>query len=103
MARNTTKMTCRYFVSGRVQGVGYRHWAVQRARALSLVGWVRNRRDGRVEVVAYGEKETLDTLERDLSGGPPAADVTGVEIAPVTPEEAELAARATGFEQTSTQ
>src|SRR3546814_10676499 len=95
MARNTTKMTSRYYVTGRVQGVGYRHWVVQRARALELIGWVRNRRDGRVEVVAYGEKDVLDTLERDLSGGPPAADVTRVEIAPVTPEEAELAARAT--------
>src|SRR3546814_15632326 len=79
MARNTTKMTSRYYVTGRVQGVGYRHWVVQRARALELIGWVRNRRDGRVEVVAYGEKDVLDTLERDLSGGPPAADVTGVE------------------------
>ena len=103
MARNTTKMTARFFVSGRVQGVGFRHWAVRRAGALGLTGWVRNRRDGRVEVLAYGEKDILDTLEKDLAGGPPAADVTGVEVAPVTPEEAELATTATGFEQASTE
>jgi acylphosphatase len=102
MAMNTTKMTRRYFVSGRVQGVGYRHWVTRRAEALGLTGWVRNRRDGRVEVLAYGERDVLDILERDLAGGPPAADVSGVEIAPVTPEEAELAATATGFDQSST-
>jgi len=102
MAKNTTKMTCRYLVSGRVQGVGYRHWAVRQARSRDLIGWVRNLRDGRVEVVAYGEKEILDSFEHDLAGGPPAAEVSGVELAPVTPEEAELAARATGFEQTRT-
>lgn len=103
MARNTTKMTRRYFVSGRVQGVGFRHWTVRRASALGLTGWVRNRRDGRVEVLAYGDKGALDTLERDLAGGPPAADVAGVDVAPVTPEAAELAATATGFEQISTE
>ncbi|WP_341704806.1 acylphosphatase [Ferrovibrio sp.] len=102
MAKNPTKMTSRYLVTGRVQGVGFRYWVVGRARHHRLVGWVRNRRDGRVEVVAYGDREILDVLERELAGGPPAAMVTAVEPAPVTPEEAELAARATAFEQTET-
>src|SRR3546814_20933244 len=102
MARNTTKMTSRYYVTGRVQGVGYRHWVVQRARALELIGWVSNRRDGRVEVAASVEKGVLDTRERDLSDGQPAAAVTGVEIAPVTPGEDHLAAEASGLGASST-
>lgn len=95
-------MARRYFVSGRVQGVGFRYWAAGRAKHHGLTGWVRNRRDGRVEVLAYGEGADLDTLERELADGPPAALVQGVEPAPVTPEEAELTARATGFEQLPT-
>lgn len=95
-------MARRYFVAGRVQGVGYRYWATTRAKALNLVGWVRNRRDGRVEVLAYGEKTDLDSLEQDLHAGPEAATVETVEPGPVTPEEAELAAGATKFSQTPT-
>ncbi len=96
------KMARRYFVSGRVQGVGYRYWTTTRAKALGLVGWVRNRRDGRVEVLAFGETSDLDSLEQDLHGGPEAATVETVEPGPVTPEEAELAAGATKFSQTPT-
>ncbi len=97
-----SKLSRRYFVSGRVQGVGYRYWTTTRAKALKLVGWVRNRRDGRVEVLAYGEKSNLDSLGQDLHAGPEAAQVDTVEEAPVTPEEAELAAGATKFSQTAT-
>src|SRR5687768_176706 len=97
-----SKLARRYFVIGRVQGVGFRYWASGRAKHLNLVGWVRNRRDGRVEVLAYGEKTDLDSLERDLHQGPESAQVESVDEAPVTPEEAELAAGATGFAQTKT-
>lgn len=97
-----SKMARRYFVIGRVQGVGFRYWAAGRAKHYGLVGWVRNRRDGRVEILAYGETEALSNLERELADGPPAALVQGVEPGPVTPEEAELAAGATAFEQTPT-
>jgi acylphosphatase len=96
------KMAQRYFVSGRVQGVGFRYWTTTRAKALNLVGWVRNRRDGRVEVLAYGERADLDSLAHDLHQGPEGAEVSGVEPGPVTPEEAELAAGATKFSQTPT-
>lgn len=97
-----SKLARRYFVTGQVQGVGFRYWTSGRAKSLNLVGWVRNRRDGSVEVLAYGEKTDLDSLERDLHQGPDAARVDGVSEAPVTPEEAELAAGATGFAQTKT-
>lgn len=96
------KMARRYFVSGQVQGVGFRYWTVGRAKHLGLVGWVRNRRDGRVEVLAYGENSSLDSLEKELHGGPSGARVEAVEAAPVNPEEAALAAEATRFDQTAT-
>lgn len=95
-------MASRFYVTGLVQGVGFRYWTSGRAQHHGLTGWVRNRRDGRVEVLVFGEKEKLDLLERELAEGPPGAMVQSVEPAPVTPEEAELTARATGFEQTPT-
>ncbi|HLT78294.1 MAG TPA: acylphosphatase [Ferrovibrio sp.] len=95
-------MARRYFVSGRVQGVGFRYWTVGRAKQLGLVGWVRNRRDGRVEVLAYGETGSLDSLEKELQSGPAGAQVTAVDAAPVNPDEAALAAEATRFDQTPT-
>lgn len=97
-----SRITRRFFVSGRVQGVGFRYWTAGRAKQHGLVGWVRNRRDGRVEILASGDKAALDSLAVDLHQGPEAAVVEAVEDAPVTPEEAELAAGATGFAQTKT-
>jgi acylphosphatase len=66
-------------VRGRVQGVGYR-WFVQReASRLHLDGWVANRPDGGVEVVAEGHSDVLDSLVEALWDGPAGADVRDVE------------------------
>ncbi|MFP3915743.1 MAG: acylphosphatase [Actinomycetota bacterium] len=73
-------------VSGRVQGVNYRQTCRQTARSLGLVGWVRNRADGRVEVWAQGDPEACDRLVDWLWAGPPAAQVTGVETDAVSPD-----------------
>ena len=70
----------RYLISGRVQGVFYRSSAQQYARSLSLSGWVRNRRDGRVELFASGSEEQLEELEKWLEIGPEYAKVTNIEI-----------------------
>lgn len=69
----------RYLVSGRVQGVNYRAATQEQALALDLTGWVRNLRDGRVELVACGTDDKLARLENWLWRGPRFADVTGVE------------------------
>ena len=70
----------RYYVSGRVQGVGYRSFAQRAARELSLRGWARNLEDGRVEVVAMGGLRQLESLEGELRVGPPYAEVRRVEV-----------------------
>ncbi|WP_454723262.1 MULTISPECIES: acylphosphatase [Cupriavidus] len=72
--------TWRLVVTGRVQGVGYRAACEARARALGLGGWVRNRRDGSVEVMAYGPPERLAALREWMRGGPPAAQVSGLRV-----------------------
>jgi len=72
----------RFLVSGVVQGVFYRASTRTQARQLGLTGHARNLPDGRVEVIAHGEPDALDALERWLWQGPPAAEVEGVERAP---------------------
>jgi acylphosphatase len=67
-------------VQGRVQGVYYRASARDQARRLGLQGWVRNCRDGSVEIVAEGEKAQLTQLIAWCYEGPPAAHVTHVEV-----------------------
>lgn len=66
-------------IAGRVQGVGYRWWAAQTATGFGLAGWVRNRRDGSVEIVAIGEPTALDALTEACRQGPPGAVVLAVE------------------------
>ena len=67
-------------VRGRVQGVGFRDWVARRARALELAGWVRNRSDGSVEIIAAGEPHSVEPLLEAARNGPPFARVTEVEV-----------------------
>jgi acylphosphatase len=82
----------RWFVRGRVQGVGYRYFAQKSASSLGLRGYTRNLDDGRVEVYAAGPEAKLDELAGLLHRGPRWADVHGV-----TQEEAAVE-RHSGFE-----
>jgi acylphosphatase len=67
-------------VRGRVQGVGYRWWAVDVATGLGLVGFVRNADDDEaVEVVAEGSPAALDRFQAELARGPSAARVDDVD------------------------
>ena len=67
-------------IHGRVQGVFFRNWAMDKARALGVRGWVRNRRDGSVELVAYGDDEAVDALIAACRKGPPAAEVERIDV-----------------------
>ena len=73
------KLAKHWFVTGRVQGVGFRYFVQQKATALGLKGWTRNLDDGRVEVYAVGTPEQLSELAGALHTGPRMADVRGVE------------------------
>jgi acylphosphatase len=75
----------RFYVSGQVQGVGYRYFARDAAEKIGLGGYVRNLLDGRVEVYAIGSRAQLDRLVADLRRGPRHAFVEDVLI-----EDAEL-------------
>ena len=68
-------------ISGRVQGVWYRGWACEQAKGLGLSGWVRNRRDGTVEAVFAGDTDPVSHMLERCHAGPPAARVSGLEVA----------------------
>lgn len=72
--------TIRVVVSGKVQGVGYRHFIEDAARRLALDGWVRNRLDGTVELLALGEAMVLEELIAACRQGPAAGRVDQVDI-----------------------
>jgi len=68
-------------IEGLVQGVGFRYFVVKAAQAYHLKGWVRNRYDGRVEVVAEGKLEDLNRLLAELRRGPISSEVKNVDYA----------------------
>ena len=66
-------------VSGVVQGVNFRYYTSRQAQSLGVTGWVANRWDGTVEVVAEGTRGQLQALLDWLGHGPPSATVTGIQ------------------------
>lgn len=75
----------RYHVRGRVQGVGYRYFALKHAEELGLSGFVRNMPDGTVEVTAEGPDTQLSEFEAKLKQGPSFARVEDVERVTLPP------------------
>jgi acylphosphatase len=69
----------RYFVSGIVQGVGFRFFVERAAENLGIAGYARNLFDGRVEVYAIGTKQQHESLRASLERGPRAASVSEVK------------------------
>lgn len=76
----------RWFISGRVQGVGFRYFAQSAATALGLSGYAKNLDDGRVEVCAVGPAEAISEFAARLRQGPRWADVRGFEEQEAAPE-----------------
>lgn len=72
-------MDVAFSVHGRVQGVGYRSFARDRARELDLSGWVRNAYDGTVMGEASGDPSALETFREWLTRGPSMARVSRVD------------------------
>jgi acylphosphatase len=65
-------------ISGRVQGVGYRDWMEEKAQALGISGWVRNRGDGAVEALIAGDVAAVEELSRLCRRGPRMAEVSSI-------------------------
>ena len=80
-------MARRYIVSGRVQGVGFRAYAEHVAGKIGVGGYVRNRREGTVEVLAMGSPEQLKQFRQALEKGPMMSCVTNVQEEPDRVEE----------------
>lgn len=87
----TQRVCKRALVSGRVQGVFYRATAARQARLLGVEGYARNLADGRVEVLACGDEETVDEFLRWLWVGSSASRVEAVEIMSVESDAAPVA------------
>ncbi len=67
-------------ISGDVIGVGYRAWALRQAQGKHLVGWVKNREDKTVELVAEGRRQDLEELIKQCQHGPEIAWVKRVDV-----------------------
>ena len=76
--RTPTRLIAR--VEGRVQGVGFRMFVRERAEALGLSGWVRNRKDGSVEACVCGPETAIERIVAWAHKGPPAARVSSVSV-----------------------
>lgn len=72
-------MARRVVIAGRVQGVGFRDWLVEEARAHGLSGWVRNRPDGAVEALLAGEAGAVQEVLLACRRGPRLARVDSIE------------------------
>ena len=80
MAATPSKRSVKLRITGRVQGVGYRAWALQMASRLGLRGWVRNRSDGSVEALVTGDDDAVARMIEACREGPVGARVSDVSI-----------------------
>ena len=67
-------------LTGRVQGVFFRAWAQEQARALGVTGWVRNCPDGRVEAHVEGDEQAVEQIIEKMRSGPPSAQVEDLRV-----------------------
>ncbi|MDC0358276.1 acylphosphatase [Oligoflexia bacterium] len=82
-----SKIRSNVIITGRVQGVYFRVWTAEKAKALGLEGWVRNLPDGSVEAVFDGEEQVVNTMLDEVWGGPPYSEVKDVAVSAVERSE----------------
>ncbi|MDA0369138.1 MAG: acylphosphatase [Proteobacteria bacterium] len=92
-------ITLRVRISGNVQGVWYRGWSIETARALGLSGWVRNRADGTVEALLHGPETVVRDMVDACRKGPSGARVADVTVEPAEAKGDDVAG---GFTQRPT-
>jgi acylphosphatase len=76
-------LQARLTITGRVQGVGYRDWAITTGLRLGVTGWVRNRGDGAVEALVVGEEDAVGQMIEACRRGPALARVDQIDVEPV--------------------
>ena len=102
-APHDAPLNVRLLIKGRVHGVGYRAWCMNKAEALGLKGWVRNITDGSVEALVYGPAKDVETMIAACSQGPAHAQVTAVERETIEPSPDRIQEKIYGgFEQLPT-
>jgi acylphosphatase len=74
------KVRVHVLLSGRVQGVAFRYYAEKWALSLGLTGWVKNLYDGRVEILAEGDRENIEQFLERVKTGPRMAHVDGADV-----------------------
>jgi acylphosphatase len=79
------KSARKFFISGEVQGVGYRYFAQRAAARHQVRGYIRNLQDGRVESVAEGDPSAVEAFKHDLLAGPRFSSVEHIEEIVVDP------------------
>jgi acylphosphatase len=87
MTPESARSAVHVVISGRVQGVWFRGWMIEEARARGLDGWVRNRDDGNVEALFSGPAPAVEAMVQACWRGPPAARVADVRVTPAAPPE----------------
>lgn len=80
MAQEGERVRAHVWITGRVQGVAFRAYTIDETRLRGVAGWVRNTSDGRVEAVFEGGKAAVEAMIAWCRKGPPAAQVTSVEV-----------------------
>ena len=75
-----SEVTRKLRIHGLVQGVFYRGWSQETARALGISGWARNRADGTVEMLVHGDEEKVRQFIERCREGPPAARVARIDV-----------------------
>lgn len=76
-------LQARLTITGKVQGVGYRDWAIATGQRLGLSGWVRNRTDGSVEALIVGDEAAVGRMIEACRRGPAMARVDEIDVEPV--------------------
>ncbi len=73
------------YVSGKVQGVGYRAFLLDKAKSLDIVGWAKNLDDGRVEIIVEGSEDKLGEFLNYVTTGSKASNVEDVQVDELSP------------------
>lgn len=73
-------------IGGRVQGVGFRYFALHKALELNITGWVKNTPDGKVEIEALGEIQNMNTFIDWMKIGPSRANIRTFSVSDISPE-----------------